>query len=76
MTRFGCLVLATGVTWLLTNIASKAETIPKTAPVCALLQCHQVKAMPSAMKACTSAVNAADSCLTQSTMAFQSASAT
>ena len=76
MTRVGCLFLVTGVTWLLTNIASKAETIPMTVPVCALLQCHQTKAMPSAMKACTSAVNAADSCLTQLMMAVHSASAT
>jgi hypothetical protein len=76
VTRFGCLVLTTGVTWLLMNIASKAETIPMTAPVWALLQCHHAKAMPSAMKACTSAVNAADSCLTQLTMAFHSSSAT
>lgn len=76
MTRLGCLLLAVGVTWLLTNIASKAEAIPKTAPVCALLQCHQVKAMPSAMKACTSAVAAADSCLTQLTMASHTARAT
>ena len=76
MTRFGGLVLAIGVTWLLTNIASKAETIPMTAPVCALLQCHQAKAMPSAMKACTKAVNAADSCLTQLALAFHSPSAT
>ena len=42
--------------------------IPTTVPVCAGLQCHQEKAMPSAMKACTSAVVAADSCRTHPTM--------
>jgi hypothetical protein len=40
-----------GVTWLRTNIPSMAAVIPMTAPVCAGLQVHHEKAMPSAMKA-------------------------
>lgn len=64
------LVRTIGVTWLLTNIASSAETIPTTAPVWAGVQCHQPKAMPRAMKASTSAIAAADSCLTQPTISF------
>src|SRR5579863_7782508 len=52
-------------------MASCAETIPMTAPVCALLQCHQAKAMPSARNASTSAIAAADSCLIQPAIPFQ-----
>src|SRR5713101_5638031 len=59
-----------GVTWLLTNIPKRAATIPTTAPVCALLQVHHWKAMPSAIKASTRAWNAADSCLTHFTIWF------
>jgi len=65
------LALTTGVTWLLTNIPSRAETIPMTAPVCALLQCHQANAIPSAMNAWIKAVAAADSCLTQLVIPYQ-----
>jgi hypothetical protein len=56
------------VTWLRTNIPSRAATIPITAPVWAGLQVHHEKAMPSAMKAWTMAVVAADSCLIQPTI--------
>jgi hypothetical protein len=62
------LSVCSGVTWLLTNMPSRAATIPTTAPVCAALQCHQENAMPSAMNACTIAVAAADSCRTHPTM--------
>jgi hypothetical protein len=60
--------VCSGVTWLLTNIPSRAATIPMTAPVCAGVQLHQAKAIPSAMNAWTIAVAAADSCRINPTM--------
>src|SRR5713226_8768746 len=59
-----------GVTWLLTNIPRRAATIPTTAPVWPLLQCHHWKAIPSPRKASIRACVAADSFLTHVTIVF------